>query len=170
MNFKNATKIYSIPVIALIIAGYVIFGFGRDKGEPVAVVQQAAVVQSTLGQATQVKAINAVAVVPAPTETNAGPRLDKLLAKAQACDLDPTEEDIFPNTVCDLISSTLVNDFIASLRGQAIRWLDTAPELRIKEFPLSAKQLAWAEYYVHPTTSLYPYNIKSVYPNGKPAR
>lgn len=164
MNFKSMTKVYALPVILIIIAGMAFFVSGRGKSEPVAVVQQAAVVQTT-----QVKAINAVAIV-APAELNMEPeraeKINSLIAEAQKSIADVEKQKI----VIELISSTKTGSFISSLRSQAVDWLDTPAASRSYDSPMSPKQTAWAVFMLHPSTAPNPYSIVELYPDGKVAK
>lgn len=165
MNFKSMTKVYALPVILIIIAGMAFFAAGRDKSEPVAVVQQAAVVQSTV---TQVKAINAVAIAPAELsmEPERAEKINSLIAEAQASIADVEKQKI----VIELISSTKTGSFISSLRSQAVDWLDTPAASRSYDSPMSPKQTAWAVFMLHPSTAPNPYSIVELYPDGKVAK
>ena len=159
MNIKQYVKLYSIPVIMVLI-GLSLFVTKFGDNDAPATIQQTAVA----GNTTQAKIINAVAVAPKPAETNAGPRLPELVTKAQSDIADPTEKAI----IVSLLSTKKTGDFVSSLRDQSISWLDTAPENRSRLSPLSPKQIAWAGYVVSPSTYPYPYSIVELYPDGKP--
>jgi len=160
-SIKPYVKLYSIPIALVIIAGMFFFGAGRDNDESVTVaeVQQATV--------TQAKVVNAVESV----TPNAGPRLEKIISLEEI--ISKAQEITDPEikiVIVSLVSSKTTGDFITSLRSQAIRWLYTPPESRTRTNPLSPKQLAWASYVINPSTAPYPYAIKELYPDGKPAK